>query len=317
MGVSRRRPAHDRRGTTSCSQPHNEHWSTAPYLVYRLLEATFGIRSYWPYIGLAILLHLVVVHLVWRVMLQARITPVGGDGRVLPLLVLGAGSQNLLWAFQIGFLGSVALGLGAMLLVNHAGAWQRRDWAALGLVLFALLWSGVSVLLVVVCVLVVLLRRGIKPAAAFATPPALVYIVWALAYPPPTNLAAPTVRAFSDDLWPFVATGLSTAADAFVLDAPLLGSICAPAPVRVPRAHRRAGHNRGRGGVRLRRRSASLSSSSRRTGGETLGIGQADGVALRVHRDRPAGAGGRDGRSTASCAVSSVAVPRRLRGRLR
>ena len=49
--------------------PHNEHWSTAPYLIYRLLEAVFGIRSYWPYFLPAILLHLLVVHLVWWVML--------------------------------------------------------------------------------------------------------------------------------------------------------------------------------------------------------------------------------------------------------
>ena len=154
-GVRRTTPWYDQ-----LLQPHNEHWSTAPYVIYRLLEAAFGIRSYWPYIGLAILLHLVVVHLVWRVMLQARITPWVATVAVLPLLVLGAGSQNLLWAFQIGFLGSVALGLGTMLLVNHAGAWQRRDWAGIALAVFALPWSGVSVLLIVVCTLVVLLRRG-------------------------------------------------------------------------------------------------------------------------------------------------------------
>jgi hypothetical protein len=144
---------------------------------------------------------------------------------VLPLLVLGAGSQNLLWAFQIGFLGSVALGLGTLLLVNHTGAWQRRDWAGLALIIFALTWSGVTLLLVAVCALVVLLRRGIRPAAGFAIPPAVVYIVWAAFYPPATPLAAPTVRAFGDTLWPFVATGLSTAADAFFLNVPLVGGI--------------------------------------------------------------------------------------------
>ena len=154
-------------------------------------------------------------------MLQARITPWVATVVVLPLIVLGAGSQNLLWAFQIGFLGSVALGLGAMLLVNHAGAWQRRDWAALAPAVFALLWSGVSVLLVVVCVLVVLLRRGIKPAAAFAIPPAVVYIVWAARL---STADEPRRADRARVLRRPVAVrrhGLSTAADAFVLDAPL------------------------------------------------------------------------------------------------
>src|SRR6476620_4890561 len=84
-GVRRTTPWYDQ-----LLQPHNEHWSTAPYVIYRLLEATFGIRTYWPYIGLAILLHLVIVHLVWRVMLQARITPWIATVVVLPLIVLGS-----------------------------------------------------------------------------------------------------------------------------------------------------------------------------------------------------------------------------------
>ena len=198
-------------------KPHNEHWSTAPYVLYRLLEASFGIRTYWPYILTAILLHLVIVHLVWRLMLQARVTPWVATVVVLPLIVLGAGAENLLWAFQIGFLGSIALGLATILLVNHDGAWQRRDWCGLALALFALLWSGVTVPLVAVAALVVLLRRGIRPAAAFAVPPAVVYAAWALAYPPPTNLAASSVSEFVDGLWPYLHTGLSTNASAAVL----------------------------------------------------------------------------------------------------
>ncbi len=205
--------------------PHNEHWSTAPYAVYRLLESLFGIRSYWPYILTAILIHLLVVHLIWRLMVQGRVSPWVATVVVLPLIVLGAGAQNLLWAFQIGFLGSVALGLGAILLANHAGAWQWRDWGALALALFVLLWSGVAVLMVGICALVILLRRGVRPAVEFAIPPAAVYVVWAIAYPPPTNLAASSLGEFADSVWPFIATGLSTAADAFVFDLPLLGSL--------------------------------------------------------------------------------------------
>ena len=74
--------------------PHNEHWSTAPYLVYRVLEANFGIRSYWPYFLTAIVLHLVVVHLVWWVMLQSGSDPFVATVVVLPLIVLGAGAPG-------------------------------------------------------------------------------------------------------------------------------------------------------------------------------------------------------------------------------
>ena len=51
-------------------QPHNEHWSTLPILVYRGLFSIFGVRSYLPYLLVLILLHLLVAHLLWRLMLR-------------------------------------------------------------------------------------------------------------------------------------------------------------------------------------------------------------------------------------------------------
>ena len=40
--------------------PHNEHWTLLPLLAYRTLRATAGVGSYWPYLGLLLLLHLSV-----------------------------------------------------------------------------------------------------------------------------------------------------------------------------------------------------------------------------------------------------------------
>ena len=266
VGVPRRRPTHDGVVRPASSSPTTSTGALRPYVVYRLLEAAFGIRSYWPYIGLAILLHLVVVHLVWRADAAGPDHAVGGHRRnVLPLLVLGAGSQNLLWAFQIGFLGSVALGLGTMLLVNHAGAvaatrlGRHSAWPSSRCSGRAYQCSSSSSASWSCCC------GGGSSRRAFAIAPAIVYIVWALA----TRLRPPSPRrrcGRSPNLWPFVATGLSTAADAFVLDAPLLGSVCllllfgtscAPpsGPRRRPRWRTRAPRER------------SPSSSSRRTAG--------------------------------------------------
>jgi hypothetical protein len=36
---------------------HNGHWSTLPILAYRTLCIFFGVRTYWPFIGLLIVLH--------------------------------------------------------------------------------------------------------------------------------------------------------------------------------------------------------------------------------------------------------------------
>src|SRR5438045_3204241 len=39
-------------------RPHYQHWSTLPILVYRLFWLAFGIRSYFPWQLLVVLLHL-------------------------------------------------------------------------------------------------------------------------------------------------------------------------------------------------------------------------------------------------------------------
>ena len=243
-------------------------------------------------------------------MLQARITPWVATVVVLPLIVLGAGSQNLLWAFQIGFLGSVALGLGAMLLVNHAGTWQRRDWAGARAGRLRAALVGRHVLLVVVCALVVLLRRGIKPAAAFAIRAGrrLHRLGGRLpASDEPRRAVGARVRR------PRVAVRRHGPEHGGRRVRPRRAAARldrARAARRLPRAHGGAGDDRGCGGVRVRRR-----------GGRpvrALGLRPAeardrasDRDALRLHRDHAPGTGGRDGRRPAAAPGAARRVARR------
>ena len=90
--------------------PHNEHWGASPLLVFRGIELLVGLRTYWPYALAAIVVHLVIVHLLWRIIIQGGLTPWAATIGVLPAIALGAGAENLLWGFQVGFLGSLALG---------------------------------------------------------------------------------------------------------------------------------------------------------------------------------------------------------------
>lgn len=162
----------------SLLRPHNEHWSTLPILVYRLLLATVGLHSYLPYILLTVLIHLGVAHLLWRVLRRA-----GADAWVAwaasGLFVLfGAGAENLLWAFQTTFNGSLLLGFAHLLLVDHEGPPGRRDAAGLGLAVAGLMTSGITITMVAVAGLAVLLRRGLRDALLTVVPPAAVFLVW-------------------------------------------------------------------------------------------------------------------------------------------
>lgn len=159
-------------------EPHNEHWSTAPILAYRAVYAAVGLRSYLPYVAVLVVLHLAAAHLLWRVMNRVGVAPLVSTGLAAVFAVLGSGYENLLWAFQIGFVGSVAVGLGHLLLVDHPGPFGRRDRLAWVVAVGGLLFSGIGVIMTVTSGVTVLLRRGAKDALATVAPPAAVFVLW-------------------------------------------------------------------------------------------------------------------------------------------
>jgi len=120
-------------------QPHNEHIVVLPVLVYKLLFEVVGLSSHWPYRILPVALHAAIGITVF---LLAR-SRVGGPAALIAsalVLVMGRTAQNLLWAFQIGFLGSVLGGLLAMLALDRG----RKVAASIALVA-AMLCSGLGI----------------------------------------------------------------------------------------------------------------------------------------------------------------------------
>ncbi len=159
-------------------EPHNEHWSTMPIAVWRGLFTVFGVRTYTPYLVVLIGAHLVTAHLLWRLLLRVRVDAYVATLACVPFLVLGAGWENLLQAFQFSVIVPLALGLGALLVMPDRGPLGRRDLIAIAMLVVALTWSGVAVTMVVVVGLFALLTRGVAVAAATVVPPAVVYLAW-------------------------------------------------------------------------------------------------------------------------------------------
>ena len=159
--------------------PHNEHWSTLPILEYRLLWHIVGLRSYLPYLVVVVTLHLTVAALLRVVMRRAGVSPWISTVAALVFALFGAGYDNIVWAFQSGFDGSLAFGLTSLLLADHRGGRiDRRDVFAMLAGLAAVMCSGVGVTMVIVVATAVLIRRGPRCALAYAGPLAAIYLVW-------------------------------------------------------------------------------------------------------------------------------------------
>jgi hypothetical protein len=163
-------------------RPHNEHWSTVPIVVYRVLFHVVGLRHYWPYQLSLVLLHLAVAVLLWTVMRRAGVHPWIATAAASLFALLGSGRQNIEFAFQIGFTGSLAFGLAFLLFADHDGAFQRRDLLGVACGALALMSSGVGVIMVAVVAVATLLRRGWKLALALTAPLAGFYVLWYATY---------------------------------------------------------------------------------------------------------------------------------------
>ncbi|MCS5734898.1 hypothetical protein [Herbiconiux daphne] len=160
--------------------PHLGHWSTVPMLVTAATRQLFGLGSYWPYLVPTLLIHLGIAHALWRVMRRLRVAPWIAVALAFVVALFGAGSENVLWAFQFGFLGAVLLGLVAVLLTDRMTRQNyRRRFLAVALVsVLSLLFSGTALPMLVAIGVVALRRVGLWRTALLLTPAVAVYGAW-------------------------------------------------------------------------------------------------------------------------------------------
>ena len=161
-------------------RPHNEHWSTFPVLVYRALFGLFGLHSYLPYLATLLVVHVTAVAGLF-VLVRRAAGPLVALGGAALMLFLGSAHEDLLWAFQIGFLGSVAAGLWALVVIQASV--DRRALIATSLLLFvAVASSGIGLFFLVAVGTLALFdpsrRRALLPVAAVSVG----YLAWFVAF---------------------------------------------------------------------------------------------------------------------------------------
>ena len=160
--------------------PHNEHWSTLPILLWRALFNIFHLSSYWPYIVPVLVLHIGIMHLCWRLTLRAGVPAWLAVASVGLLGFLGAGAENLTWAFQVGFVGSVFFGLLAIELLDgyRPGVPPARLWYAAAALMASLMCSTIGDAMLVAAAVLAAARLPRKQALWVIGPPLAAYALW-------------------------------------------------------------------------------------------------------------------------------------------
>ncbi len=154
----------DRRLTLeSIFRPHNEHLVALFVVIYRGLVETVGTGSYLPYLVCLMAFH-VAAAAGLLVLLRRHLPAAGAMAAATLLLFLGSGFDNLLWAFQIGFVGSVALGLWALVVAD-------RPWLSALLLTLSIAMSSVGLFYVLPVALMIRSR-------VWVALPVLLYLAW-------------------------------------------------------------------------------------------------------------------------------------------
>jgi len=179
-------------------KPHNEHLSVTLVALYRFLVGTVGTVSYWPYLAVTFLLHVIVATIVF-VVVRREATLAWAIAAMALVLVLGSGGDDILWAFQSGTIGAVAAGMGAVVIA------PRRPAVAAILLTVALATSGAALAFAAGTALHLLLVR--PRALPWLLLPAVVYGAWLAVYGA-SAIGAPHLLGLAE----YVLTGLEASA---------------------------------------------------------------------------------------------------------
>lgn len=169
-----------RHGWRGFVDPHNEHIVVLPMLVYKALLATIGMGSALPFRVVSVGFFLLSAVLLF-VFLRRRVGQWPALAATAVVLFLGAAWEDLLWAFQIGYFGSMACGLGALLALERED--RRGDLWGTALLVFSVLFSSLGLPFLAAVAVLLGRRRPIPWKRAYIVAvAAAVYALWWLGW---------------------------------------------------------------------------------------------------------------------------------------
>lgn len=137
-------------------EPFHENIVVGPAIVYKVLQAVFGMSSALPFYAASISVFLLSAVLLF-VYLRSRVGEWAALLAALSILFLGAAFEDLLWAFQIGYFGSAAAGLGMLIALDRED--ERGDWIACGLLVLSIACSSLGLVFLLAAVVDLVLGR--------------------------------------------------------------------------------------------------------------------------------------------------------------
>jgi hypothetical protein len=198
------------------------HWMTPPLLIFRGLQNLFGMGSYWPYLVVNLVLHVGAVLLTRRLCQRWGVSPWTTTLLCSILLVFGGGWMNIVFAVQITYNLSLVCFLAQVLLADHDGPVDRRDWLGAALGVLGVMSSGFGPFFIAGMAALLVLRGRWKAAAIAVLPQGLAYAWWYLTWA--SDIASDTVPGPRSQVPAFAVRGLTATFESLIA-IPALGAV--------------------------------------------------------------------------------------------
>lgn len=168
--------------------PFNQNLLLGVLLVYKALLAVFGMSSAMPYFVASMTFFALAATLLF-IYLRSRVGNWAALILVLPVLFLGGASEDLLWAFQMGFFASIAAGLGMLIALDREDA--RGDRIASLLLFVSLAFASIGIAFAAAAATKVLLGPRRRRRLLWVALPIAAYGLWWLGWgrDQPSNLS--------------------------------------------------------------------------------------------------------------------------------
>lgn len=163
-------------------EPHVGHWSTVPFLLFLGVREVFGVDALLPFAVPVIIAHLAFAHAIWRFSRRVGVAPWIATAVGALVVFFGAGSENLPWAFQVGYIGAMALVMIVILRLLRPRLTLVDGMLIPVLALVALASSGTALPLLLIAAVIGWTRHGFVRSFALFAVPAAAYLTWYVAF---------------------------------------------------------------------------------------------------------------------------------------
>jgi hypothetical protein len=166
-------------GLDTFLQPHNEHLSLIPIVIYKALFASAGLSDYTPYRLMITIAHLTSVTLLFFYA-RSRVGVLLAAAAAALMLFFGPGAHNIIWPFQVGWQISLITGIGVFMMLDRHD--RLGDTIACVLLGLSLASSGLGLPIALGVAVDVLLGPRRRRGAWIVGAPLALYGLWWIAY---------------------------------------------------------------------------------------------------------------------------------------